>query len=196
MEFGGGVFIHPDIDFVMGIMKNFKKPWFIAGGWSIDIALGKVTRDHHDLDISIFREDIKDALRYFDDWVIKVAVPGENRLVDYEQFSDLTLPRYCLHLFRDNDFIEILLTERMEDQVLFRKNKNITMHINDFGLRDCAERPYVNPVWQLMFKCLSPRDKDSEDFYNYLIVMNDQQKLWLSNGIRMMKPDFSMVREA
>ncbi|MED1954704.1 hypothetical protein, partial [Brevibacillus centrosporus] len=32
MEFGGGVFIHPDIDFVMGIMKNFKKPWFIAGG--------------------------------------------------------------------------------------------------------------------------------------------------------------------
>ncbi|WNR46908.1 nucleotidyltransferase domain-containing protein [Paenibacillus roseipurpureus] len=72
--FLGGVFIHPDLDFIMSEMKNFQKPWFISGGWVIDIALGKVTREHDDLDICIYREDANEALRYFDDWEIKVAV--------------------------------------------------------------------------------------------------------------------------
>lgn len=191
----GGVVIHPNVDFAMSVMKNFKKPWFIAGGWAIDIALGKVTREHHDLDICIFREDTEDVIRYFRDWDIKVAVPGEHRLVDYEQLSDLSLPRYCLHLFRDKDFIEILLTERREDKVLFRKNENITMHMNDFARKDRAERPYVNPVWQILFKSLHPREKDTEDFCNYLTVMNDQQKLWLTSGIRMMKPNSAWLEK-
>ncbi|WP_268618517.1 nucleotidyltransferase domain-containing protein [Paenibacillus alginolyticus] len=170
-------------------MKNFQMPWFISGGWVIDIALGKVTREHDDLDICIYREDANEALRYFEDWEIKVAVPGENRLVGFEQIGDLSLPRYCLHLFRDKDFVEILLTERVEDKVLFRKNKNITMPINEFALKDCEGRPFVNPVWQLLFKSLNPREKDIEDFNNYVINMNDQQKLWLADGLRIMKPD-------
>ncbi|MFD2610827.1 nucleotidyltransferase domain-containing protein [Paenibacillus gansuensis] len=170
-------------------MKNFQKSWFIAGGWVVDIALGRVTREHDDLDICIYREDAKEALRYFKDWEIKVAVPGESRLVDYTHFSDLSLPRYCLHLFREKDFIEILLTERVENEVVFRKNKNITMHINEFSLKDRQGRPFVNPVWQLLFKSLNPREKDDEDFNNYVTIMDDQQKLWLASGIRIMKPD-------
>ncbi|NEW09075.1 hypothetical protein GK047_24165 [Paenibacillus sp. SYP-B3998] len=173
----------------MDVMENFEKPWFISGGWVVDIALGKLTREHDDLDICIYREDAKEALRYFENWEIKVAVPGEGRLVDYEQFSDLSLPRYCLHLFREKNFIEILLTERVGDEVFFRKNKNITMGTNDFALKDSAGRPFVNPVWQLLFKSLNPRGKDNEDFNNYLSIMNDRQKLWLASGIRIMKPD-------
>lgn len=179
----------------MDVMKNFQQPWFISGGWVVDIALGRVTREHDDLDICIYREDAKEALQYFEDWEIKVAVPGENRLVDYEQFSDLSLPRYCLHLFREKDFIEILLTEREGDEVLFRKNKNISMRINDFSLKDCDGRPFVNPVWQLLFKSLNPRDKDNEDFINYLPIINDQQKLWLTSGIRILKPDSEWLTE-
>lgn len=173
----------------MNVMKNFQKPWFISGGWAVDIALGRITREHDDLDICIYREDVKEALEYFENWKIKVTVPGENRLVDYEQFSDLSLPRYSLHLFRDKDFIEILLTEREGDEVLFRKNKNITLHTDDFALNDREGRPFVNPLWQLLFKSLNPREKDNEDFNNYVIIMNDKQKLWLASGIRIMKPD-------
>lgn len=47
----------------MHVMKYFKKPWFIAGGWVIDIALGRVTREHGDIDICIFREDVNEALQ-------------------------------------------------------------------------------------------------------------------------------------
>jgi hypothetical protein len=41
------------------------------------------------------------------------------------------------------------------------------MHTNDFALKDRQGRPFVNPVWQLLFKSLNPREKDNEDFNNY-----------------------------
>lgn len=178
----------------MNEMEGFQKPWFIAGGWVVDIAQGRVAREHDDIDICIYREDVNEALRYFEGWDIKVAVPGENRLVDYEQLNDLLLPRYCLHLFRGKDFIEILLTEREENDVLFRKNKEITMNITDFALKDRDGRPYVNPVWQLLFKSSSPRDKDNDDFLNCLPIMTDQQKKWLTKGLRIMKPESEWIQ--
>lgn len=118
-----------------------------------------------------------------------MAVPGENRLVDYQQLSDISLPRYSLHLFREKDFIEILLTECRKDIVYFRKNNSITMPIDEFGLTNCAEVPFVNPAWQLLFKSLNPREKDIEDFQHYLPIMSDRQKDWLAKGIRRMKPN-------
>ncbi|OCT14410.1 hypothetical protein A8709_26750 [Paenibacillus pectinilyticus] len=77
----------------------------------------------------------------------------------------------------------------MDDKVLFRKNKNITMPKNDFALKDREESPFVNPIWKLPFKGLNPREKDVDDFNDYVTYMNDQQKLWLADGLRRMKPD-------
>lgn len=57
--------MHPNINFVLHILHGCEKPWFIAGGWSIDIGLGKITREHHDLDICIFREDLMDVIAFF-----------------------------------------------------------------------------------------------------------------------------------
>ncbi|MGM7683701.1 nucleotidyltransferase domain-containing protein [Cytobacillus sp. Hm23] len=39
------------------LMSSYNKPWFIAGGWAIDLFIGKQTRPHHDLEIAIFRKD-------------------------------------------------------------------------------------------------------------------------------------------
>ncbi|MBB3111330.1 hypothetical protein FHS18_003398 [Paenibacillus phyllosphaerae] len=181
--------IHSDLDFIRDEMRDFPKPWFIAGGWAVDLALGRVTRAHEDIDICVYREDAGEVLRYFDGWAIKVAIPGEHRLVDCEQVNDLLLPRYCLHLFRENNFIEIMLTERKGENVLFRKNKEITMSVTDFERYDREGRPFVNPVWQLLFKSLSPRDKDNDDFTNYFPDMNHQEKQWLTEGLRLMNPD-------
>jgi Aminoglycoside-2''-adenylyltransferase len=32
-------------------------PWWIAGGWAIDLFLGRQTREHEDLDVLILRRD-------------------------------------------------------------------------------------------------------------------------------------------
>jgi len=30
-------------------------PWWIAGGWAIDVYLGRQTREHADIDVSVLR---------------------------------------------------------------------------------------------------------------------------------------------
>jgi hypothetical protein len=32
-------------------VKQFPFPWFIAGGWALDLAIGKQTRLHQDVDV-------------------------------------------------------------------------------------------------------------------------------------------------
>src|SRR4051794_4265974 len=38
-------------------MRGFGRPWWIAGGWAIDLFLDRVTRPHGDLEIGIWRDD-------------------------------------------------------------------------------------------------------------------------------------------
>jgi len=189
------IHIHRDLDFIMNEMKYFHKPWFISGGWAIDIGLGQVTREHKDIDICVFREDADLILDYFKAWDINVAIPGEHRLEKCTSKAATELPRYCFHLFRDKDFVEILLTERLEGKVIFRKNRNIWMNESDFSLIDNQGRPYVNPVWQLLFKGINPRKEDDHDFNTYLPIMSDEQRVWLSNGLKLMKPESMWIKE-
>jgi hypothetical protein len=39
------------------LLSVLRAPWWVAGGWALDLYLGKVTRVHKDLDVGIFRED-------------------------------------------------------------------------------------------------------------------------------------------
>ena len=42
---------------IAAIMHGFGKPWFVAGGWAVDLFLGRETRAHEDIEVSIFRRD-------------------------------------------------------------------------------------------------------------------------------------------
>lgn len=82
-------------------------------------------------------------------------------------------------MFKGSDFLEILLTERNQEQVIFRKNRNITMLLDDFAMGN-SPRPYVNPAWQLLFKSLGTRPEDEHDFRVYLERSDDRRsKAWL-----------------
>lgn len=39
------------------IMSAFPRPWFVSGGWALDLFVGHVTREHEDLEIGIARAD-------------------------------------------------------------------------------------------------------------------------------------------
>ncbi|MNJ53887.1 hypothetical protein D3C77_493030 [compost metagenome] len=176
-------------------MKNYERPWFVAGGWTIDLLVNEVTRDHKDMDICIFREDVEYALRYFQNWEIHVAIPGEHRLEKVNELRDVERPRYCLHLFKGREFVELLLTDRMEEHVVFRKNERIIMEMKDFVMKK-DEIPFVNPAWQLLFKSLSTRQEDEHDFEIYRDKVSDKKsKRWLLESMKIVKGNKRWIEE-
>jgi Aminoglycoside-2''-adenylyltransferase len=43
-------------------------PWWIAGGWAIDLFLGRQTREHEDIDVQILRRDQQVIRALFGAW--------------------------------------------------------------------------------------------------------------------------------
>jgi hypothetical protein len=113
-------------------MSLFHCPWFIAGRWALDLALGEKTRPHHDVDICCFRENIGDILKFFTGWNRQVAIPEENRLTPITCEKDLSLPRHELHFQKENQHIEILLIGKENSRVLFRREPSISLDLSDF----------------------------------------------------------------
>ena len=49
-------------------MAGFRRPWFIAGGWAIDLFLGRVTREHADIEIAVLRTDQQFLRQHLRSW--------------------------------------------------------------------------------------------------------------------------------
>jgi hypothetical protein len=47
---------------VRSLLSDLTVPWWVAGGWAIDLAIGQVTRPHDDVDVVLLERD-EHALR-------------------------------------------------------------------------------------------------------------------------------------
>jgi hypothetical protein len=110
-------------------MANYPGRWVLSGGWAVDAWLGEETRDHGDIDISVFLDERQALYEYLTDWelVSHDAFKETNELWDGRL---LALPAH-LHarvarpdepipltepLFADLGFVtEFVFNERTED---------------------------------------------------------------------------------
>src|SRR5271169_2186940 len=60
----------------VALMTALHSPWWIAGGWALDLFLGRVTRAHKDLDIGIFRKHAASVTAGLADWAFFEAKAG------------------------------------------------------------------------------------------------------------------------
>ena len=46
-----------DLSRLLAVMADFDAPWWVAGGWTLDLWMERQTRPHQDVDIMILRGD-------------------------------------------------------------------------------------------------------------------------------------------
>src|SRR5437867_13350030 len=56
------------IERVARVMAGFPRPWFVSGGWAIELFVGRVTREHEDLEVGLFRRDQGALWAYLSGW--------------------------------------------------------------------------------------------------------------------------------
>lgn len=49
-------------------MSTFSRPWALCGGWAVDAWLGRVTREHGDIDITVFHDDQRALFDHLTGW--------------------------------------------------------------------------------------------------------------------------------
>jgi hypothetical protein len=82
-------------------MRRFEPEWFIAGGWAIDLFLGKETRRHEDIEIALFRRDQAALQDYLAGWLLQKV--GNGALAVWKRGERLELPVFEIHFLAVGD---------------------------------------------------------------------------------------------
>lgn len=177
------------LDAVVRLMSDFPALWCIAGGWAIDLFLGRTTRDHDDVDVAIFRDDQLVIHGYFPDWSKRKVVAGVYE--DWLPTEWLSLPEHEIHIESPDDppeVIEFLLNERDGDEWLFRRDLTVTLPVDKLIQADAGGLPILSPAVVLLYKAKAPRQKDEADFRMTVPRLALSDREWLRQALERVHP--------
>jgi len=189
---GGGASDFEPCLAVARIFAAFERPWFICGGWAIDLFVDRVTRGHRDVDTAVLRPHQPALQRQFSSWRMEKAVPGEGgRREAWRLGEELFLPVHELHFTRDEGYpreVEILLNESDSDVWSFRRDGRIELPLDMLGLRSSRGVPFLAPEVVLLYKAKSPRAIDEQDFAAVGERLSLARRKWLRGAIQLCHP--------
>ncbi|MCM3757528.1 hypothetical protein M3197_08500 [Sporosarcina aquimarina] len=170
------------------LMAEFARTWFFAGGWAIDLFVGKETREHQDLEIAVFRKDQIYLKDYLEGWEFKKVIKGELHSWKNE-FLELPIHEIHASNILTEDTIEILLNETKDGDWKFRRDTRISCPINSVWSVTKRGIPYLNPEIVLLYKAKNTREKDHQDFVTVKDYLEDDQKKWLRDALELHEPE-------
>lgn len=169
---------------VAAIMRDFKPTWFVAGGWAVDLYLGKVTRPHGDIELAILREDQSALHHYLKGWVLRKVVRGE--LSPWHRDEFLKPPTHEVHCFKEGSDprqIEVLLNEADGNDWIYRRNGEVTRPLAECQLVSKGGVKFLCPEIVLLYKSKSPSAKDEQDFAGVIKHLDAERRRWLKDSI-------------
>ena len=171
--------------------------WYVSGGWALDLFLGNVNRVHHDVDLVIPRRSQLALQQYLTERGWKLITPFEKRLEPWLLHMSLELPRHQVHAFRENQFIDLLLSD-MEDVWRYRREPSILRSREKMSLVSKSGIRYLAPELVLLFKSKNTsnreRSKDQPDFEKTLPHLEPERRAWLYWALMATDPEHAWIK--
>ena len=182
------------VDDTANILRGIPVPWWIAGGWALDLFVGRTTRAHEDIDILVLRRDQLAVQKRLSDWqLFKTKQPDPPHLAPWPTGEFLDPPINDVWARRDlHDGpwrFQLMLMEAEGDRWVYRRLPSIGGTIADMGLMTDAGIPYLAPEIQLLYKSSTGLQKDADDLTSVLPALSRRQAEWLLDCLRRQYPD-------
>jgi hypothetical protein len=173
------------------LFQSYSEKWWIAGGWALDLFLGKQTREHEDLDVAVLRRDEHIFRTHLQNWELWPGF-GQGRLEDKPIKASEQLPKdrevlWCRPSVSSEWAFELLLNKSSKDEWIFKRNDNIRMPIVNLNLVNNGI-PYLNPEIVLLFKAKNMFDKDEQDFEQVVPRLDSKAREWLGESLEIVHP--------
>jgi uncharacterized protein (DUF952 family) len=181
------------------VMAGYRRPWWVAGGWALDLVLGYKTRPHADLEISVLACDQRTLFKHLHGWDLRLAAPGA-QLPRWDG-SAIQPPFHQVWARRgpggpstpeefaaDPTMLGFLLEQGSADRWVFRRHPAITRPLHQLGRATADGVPFVAPEVALLFKAKLPRFKDQRDFDRVLPHLDGPARAWLAWALEQAYP--------
>ena len=180
--------MNADLERAVAVMRGFPGPWGLAGGWAIDLFLGRASRTHSDIDVAILRGDQHHLrTRLPTDSVQKVVDHCVSAWGDHEELSP---PLHEVHANWPDGFrLEFLLNDhdRARRNWLFRRDHRVCRPLAA-TFASWEGVPYLAPEIVLLYKAKAPRAHDDADLAATLPHLGGSQRRWLHEALSLTLP--------
>ncbi|TMB97853.1 MAG: hypothetical protein E6J42_07115 [Chloroflexi bacterium] len=195
------------------LMSTFGAPWGLCGGWAVDAWLGRLTRDHGDVDIAVFENDRGALFEILAGWQLiaheeTMANQGGAELWDGRRLSvpahihgrspeaSGPLPERFdpsgmrIVSVEDGFDLDIQLAERSGGDWVLNAEPRVAMPLDECIRRSGWGLPMVAPEVILFFKATMYagtknhlRPRDEADFAALLPLLADEQRAGLRQAV-------------
>jgi hypothetical protein len=170
---------------LLEVMRGFAAPWWIAGGWALDLWLGRETRTHQDVDLAILRGDQHKLYDTLHHWELYYATT-DHRLLQLRPGQWLEPPLHGVWARPAPDapwLCEFLLNEHEGAYWLYRRNPMVRMPLAEMGSVISGGIPILVPEIVLLYKAHEGTEKDEADFRAVLPHLSPSAVAWLVQAL-------------
>jgi adenylate kinase family enzyme len=171
-------------------MGDLPCPWFVAGGWALDLFLETVTRPHGDIEMLIFRED-QAVLQNYLTMSDGVSLTKLERGVEHPWTRGETLEPSIHQLrARSTDFdFDIFIADSDVEHWRFRRDRRVVRLKNEIGAISAHRIPFLIPEIVLLFKAKLLLEKDHADFTLAAPHLSAEARRWLTGALALAYPE-------
>jgi hypothetical protein len=200
--------------YVRDLLVGLDVGWFLSGGWAADGWLGRQTREHGDVDITVFHDDQGAVFEHLTGWALVAHDPHvaddtseqwNGRHLDlpahiHAPTRGSTLSRWPERTHAQYEF-EFLLNRRtgprwiLNPEAAIAVPVDLTTRLSGWGV------PTAPPEIVIFFKAGAhltaseiagpdgaPRPRDEQDFHALLPILTGDARAWLFEVITRVRP--------
>lgn len=166
------------VEEVANLLSGLAVPWWIAGGWAIDLYVGCHTRTHRDIDVLVRRDDQLEVRRHLSGW--DFAKTGLKRWLPGEFLKPPVNDIWCRRTPDSPWLLQLMLLDTDGGEWVFRRDPSIRGSLEGLGCLTPSGIPYLAPEIQLLYKAKGETlDRDQTDFDAALPLLERSACAWL-----------------
>jgi hypothetical protein len=175
---------------VVKYFASLRAPWWIAGGWALDLFIGHQSRPHKDLDVGVLRRDIVTVLSALSSWEIFEAKDGLLTRLPEGGAPGANVNSLWCRPASDTDWtFELMLDDSDNDRWVFRRDPTIQRPLSRGVVwRDSSGIPILAPEIQLLYKARPVRAVDQADFHQVAPRLDADARAWLRTALANIDP--------
>jgi hypothetical protein len=170
-------------------LQDCGAPWCVVGGWAIDLALGRVTREHEDLEIGVPRGAFPQVRRHLErqGFVLYEVGDGETRRL---RPDDAPRPdRYQVWIEDPSETLWRLdVMQEPTEPPIWRTRRHPDIQAAFGFMVATGPIPHLKPHGVLLYKAKWMRPKDEADLANALPLLSAKERAWLVEAIELAHP--------
>jgi len=182
---------------VAAVMQGLDLWWALAGGWAIDVWLGEQTREHHDIEVVVRRDDqtaVWDGLH--DDWDLLCIDPPGSGWRQWPRNARIVEPLFQLKARGEADEggFDLFLESSIEGMWVFRRDAHIRRSFESLAIV-VEDIPIVVPEVQLLYMAKSEDPKNQHDFDMTRPRLDPRSSKWLRDTLGVTLPGHAWMSE-